>query len=82
MQTSPVKAIREYCLGCCLGQVNEVKLCPDEECPLHPFRFGRNPYIKKTAAQLEAARKALEMARMAKNSLTVEEENEQATEAK
>ena len=82
MQTTPAKAIRQYCLSCCLEQPIEVKLCPDDECPLHPFRFGRNPYIKKTAAQLEAARKGLEVARMAKNSLAVEEENEQATEAK
>lgn len=48
MQTSPAKAIREYCLQCCLENSNEVRLCPAVECPLHAFRFGKNPYIKRT----------------------------------
>ncbi|MCD8215263.1 MAG: hypothetical protein LUC97_06465 [Clostridiales bacterium] len=42
--TNPVKAIRAKCLDCCCGSSNEVKLCPAEDCPLHPFRFGKNPY--------------------------------------
>lgn len=42
--TSPVKAIRAYCLGCCNGNSNEVKACVIEECELYPFRFGKNPY--------------------------------------
>ncbi len=46
--TSPVKAIRAYCLSCCLENANEVRLCPAEDCVLHPFRFGKNPYHKKT----------------------------------
>lgn len=45
--TNPVKAIREYCLDCCAGQVNEVKLCTDDICPLHEWRFGKNPYRVK-----------------------------------
>lgn len=54
--TSPVKAIRAYCLNCCLESANEVRLCPAEDCVLHPFRFGKNPYrAKKTEAQLKAA---------------------------
>ena len=48
MQTSPVKAIREYCLGCCLESAYEVKLCPDDECPLYAFRFDKNPYTTRT----------------------------------
>lgn len=59
MQTNPVKAIREYCLTCCLDNVNEVKACPAEECALYAFRLGKNPYrAKRTEAQIEAARKA------------------------
>lgn len=42
--TSPIKAIRAKCLDCCCDSSNEVKLCPAEGCPLHPFRFGKNPY--------------------------------------
>ena len=47
MITNPVKAIRAKCLDCCCGNSNQVKLCPCEDCPLHPFRFGKNPNIKK-----------------------------------
>ena len=44
---NPVKAIRAKCLNCCCGQPNEVRLCTIERCPLHPFRFGTNPYRAK-----------------------------------
>jgi hypothetical protein len=44
---SPLKAIREKCLDC-NGSALEVKLCPCKDCSLYPFRFGKNPYIKRT----------------------------------
>lgn len=44
---NPLKAIRAKCLDCCCGQVNEVKECPCTDCPLYPFREGRNPFRKK-----------------------------------
>lgn len=75
METNPVKAIRAYCLGCCLEQAAEVRLCPDEDCPLHAFRFGRNPYYKKSEAQIAAARKNLERINAAKNAPKSGEEN-------
>ena len=37
------KAIRAYCLDCCGGSANEVKLCPAKGCLLWDFRFGKNP---------------------------------------
>lgn len=40
---TPLKAIRKKCLECCCGQYKEVRLCPSRDCPLYPFRFGRNP---------------------------------------
>ena len=40
---TPLKAIRAKCLDCCGEQAKEVKLCPSSDCPLHPFRFGKNP---------------------------------------
>ena len=46
--TSPIKAIRKYCLECCKESANEVKLCQAEGCILHPFRFGHNPYLKQS----------------------------------
>ena len=43
---TPVQAIRAHCLQCSYS-AHEVKLCPAEGCPLHPFRFGKNPYTKR-----------------------------------
>ena len=42
--TSPLRAIRQFCLSCCKESQQEVRLCPAEECPLHAFRMGKNPY--------------------------------------
>ena len=65
--TNPVKAIRAKCLDCCCGQMKEVELCPNTWCPLHPFRFGKNPYRMKRemtedqkAAAIDRLRKARE----------------------
>ena len=61
-KTNPVKVIREKCLDCCCGSPNEVKLCTAVNCPLHPWRMGKNPYRKPPSeAQLAAARKRAEM---------------------
>lgn len=48
---SPLKAIREKCLECCWDSANEVKLCPVKDCPLYPFRFGKNPYTKRNLTE-------------------------------
>lgn len=67
--TSPAKAIRKYCLSCCLESTLEVKLCPDEDCPLHPFRFGKNPFRARsemTEEQKERMRTVLAEARAKK----------------
>ena len=47
LQHNPVKAIRAKCLDCCCGQTKEVALCASSNCPLYPFRFGKNPYRSK-----------------------------------
>jgi len=53
------QAIRAKCLDCCCGQSKEVRLCPSEFCPLHPYRLGGNPYAKpRSQAQLDALAKA------------------------
>ena len=64
-QTSPVKAIREFCLSCVGGSAAEVKKCHTGACPLNPFRFGKNPYIKREMSeeQKKAARARLAAAR-------------------
>ena len=46
-KTNPVKAIREKCLDCCCGSVIEVKECACPDCPIYPFRFGKNPFRQK-----------------------------------
>lgn len=37
---TPLKAIRAYCLGCCLYSKREVKLCSTKDCPLYRYRLG------------------------------------------
>lgn len=65
--TSPIKAIREKCLDCAYN-ATEVKLCPATNCALWPFRFGKNPYVKRelTEEQRQAAAERLAKAREAK----------------
>jgi hypothetical protein len=45
--TNPVKAIREKCLDCCCGSTADVKDCSVKNCPLYPFRMGKNPYRQR-----------------------------------
>lgn len=70
--TNPVKAIRAKCLDCCCGQANEVKECPITDCPLHAFRYGKNPYRTKremTDEQRMANREQLKKARSLRSTL-------------
>lgn len=45
--STPLKAVRAKCLDCSGNSVTEVKLCPIKNCPLYPYRHGKNPKIKK-----------------------------------
>lgn len=38
---SPLKSIRKYCLDCSNDSPKEVKLCPNKDCPLYVYRFGK-----------------------------------------
>ncbi len=40
---TPMRAIRLKCLDCCCESSTEVKLCPDQDCPLWGYRSGHNP---------------------------------------
>jgi hypothetical protein len=53
--TSPIRAIRLKCLDCTCGSVKEIEACPIPACPLHAFRFGKNPYRKPQSAERRAA---------------------------
>ena len=69
MITNPVKAIRAFCIDCCGGSSNEVKLCTAPKCALYPFRLGKNPYRTKremTEEQRAAATERLAKARQNK----------------
>jgi hypothetical protein len=69
MIKSPLKAIRANCIDCCGGSSAEVKLCECTNCPLHSFRFGKNPHAKKrslTDEQRQASAIRLAKARATK----------------
>ena len=67
--TNPVKAIRAYCLECTCGSTAEVKLCPIDDCPLFPFRFGKNPYRKQREMTEEERRALADRLKEAKKNL-------------
>jgi len=45
--TSPLRAIRAFCVLCMGAQPREVAHCTATKCVLYKFRFGRNPYQKR-----------------------------------
>ncbi len=71
-QKNPVKAIRAYCLNCCLESANEVRNCPAEDCQLWHFRMGKNPYRTKREMSEEQKAAAVERLRLAKERKTEE----------
>jgi len=50
---TPVKAIRLYCLECSGGSFKDVRECVIPDCPLYPFRLGKNPNYTNTKPQDE-----------------------------
>lgn len=50
---TPLRAIRLKCIDCMCGSMNEVALCPSEDCTLYPFRFGKNPNVKLSDEERE-----------------------------
>ena len=45
--TNVLRAIRLKCYDCSSYQSNEVRECIVTNCPLFPFRLGKNPFRKK-----------------------------------
>jgi len=43
---SPLKVFRQFCLECMGGSSALVRECDKEDCPMHSYRFGKNPFIK------------------------------------
>lgn len=54
---TPLAAIRAKCLDCCCDSPHEVKYCPAKDCRLYPFRFGKNPFVKRNLTEEERAKK-------------------------
>ena len=54
---SPLRAIRQKCLDCTADQPKEIAECCSANCPLWPFRMGKNPYIEISPQGLEVKRK-------------------------
>lgn len=50
---SKLKAIRQYCLGCGEGTHKAVQKCQFTDCPLYPYRFGKNPNRKRNLTDEE-----------------------------
>ena len=69
---TPLKAIRAKCVDCMCGQIREIKLCPIDDCSLYPYRFGKNPNIRReyTEEQRDALR-----ARLAKITPEIKEDS-------
>lgn len=38
------KAIKSFCLWCVNGSYSEVTKCVATDCPLYPYRTGKNPF--------------------------------------
>lgn len=49
--TSPLRAIRAFCVLCMGAQPKEVAKCSSKQCPLYLFRAGKNPYQKHTKTE-------------------------------
>ncbi len=46
--TSPLRAIRAFCVLCMGAQPREVAHCSAKDCVLYPFRDGKNPFQKRS----------------------------------
>jgi hypothetical protein len=42
----PMKVFRQLCLECMGGSSLLVRECENEDCPMHSYRFGKNPNVK------------------------------------
>lgn len=61
---NPVKAIRAKCMRCSCDNPVEIDKCPIVDCPLYPFRYGKNPYRAKTVlSEEEKQRRAVRLRR-------------------
>ncbi len=65
---SPLRAIKQYCLDCSGDSVFERKECPSKDCPLYPFRLGKNTFRKKRILTEEQKQKNIARMEKVRNS--------------
>ena len=58
LHKNPIKVMRQFCWECMGWNINDIEGCTAPDCPLYPWRKGKNPYRKeKTAKQLSASKR-------------------------
>lgn len=75
---SLMKAVRAKCLDCCGGNKSVIPVCGISNCPLYPFRLGKNPNRTRnmTDEQRQAASERMKKA-WEKRRKNKEEENKE-----
>ena len=65
--TNPLRAIKLKCLDCSTYNTNEIKECPVKNCPLYPFRLGKNPFRKRELSEEERNKLSERMKNLKRN---------------
>ena len=65
--TNVLRAIKLKCLDCSTYNINEIKECPVKECPLYPFRLGKNPFRKRELSEEERSKLSERMKNIKRN---------------
>lgn len=55
---TPLKAIRQNCIDCSAGSLKDVRDCIITNCPLYPYRMGKNP-SRKNIGRVENIKKPI-----------------------
>lgn len=58
-KTALLRAIKDNCIECAGGSLNEVKLCTVHRCKMYPYRLGKDPAPARrhTASNLQSNEK-------------------------
>ena len=67
--TNVLRAIKLKCLDCSTYNINEIKECPVKNCPLYPFRLGKNPFRKRELSEEERNKLSERMKNIKRNKL-------------
>ena len=65
--TNVLRAIKLKCLDCSTYNINEIKECPVKNCPLFPFRLGKNPFRKRELSEEERTKLSERMKNIKRN---------------